>query len=102
MKITDVAYSQLKNKNKEFIYIYLEKGGCAELKYKFSFSPPQNNIIKFQFNDILVIIDDFNSEKLSYIEIDYKSTIMKKCFYIAYNPYEDESCKCGISFKGKK
>ncbi len=98
MKLLDLAYIQLKNKNKN-LYVFLEKGGCAEFQYKFSFEVPEHNVVKFCFDDIFVVIDEINTDKLSGIEIDYKSTLMYKCFYIKHNPYEAENCKCGISFK---
>jgi len=85
---------------KEHICVYLEKGGCAEYKYKFSFIKPEGECETFVTDGIRVIIPVRDIDKLSQIEIDHESNLLGEKFVISHNPYVTEKCGCGISIRG--
>jgi iron-sulfur cluster assembly accessory protein len=102
ISLTDRAASKIVSKGKKHIYLYLEKGGCAEYKYCFAFTEPGLSCTSFSVGEIEVRIPEQDLEKLSLVEIDYESNLLGEKFIIARNPYVTEKCSCGISIKGGK
>jgi iron-sulfur cluster assembly accessory protein len=95
------AVARMAHLGKNLIYVGIEPGGCAEFKYYFSFALPEEEIVFYEFKGIKAAVSKKNADKLGEVEIDYKESLMRKCFYIASNPYVIKQCPCGISFAGK-
>jgi iron-sulfur cluster assembly protein len=98
IKVSDKASQKIKSLGKDAIHVFVQRGGCAEYKYGFSFKDAEGLVL--EDNGIKVIIGEEDMDKLKDIHIDHESSLMSEKFFISENPYVSEKCGCGISFRG--
>jgi len=104
VKLTDGAAKALHGMGGKLV-LELERGGCAEYKYKFRLSGSSHveyeayDIDFADLGELRVSIPVSDTDKLGGVEIDYVKTIVKRGFVVKSNPYAEEKCGCGISFR---
>jgi len=79
--------------------VFVSGGGCSGMQYGMGLEPePQATDIRYQFDDVQVVIDPNSMTYLSGSRVDYVDDLMGGGFKID-NPQAVSSCGCGHSFK---
>jgi len=79
--------------------VFVSGGGCSGMQYGMGLEPEARETdVRFQFDDVQVIVDPMSMTYLSGTTIDYVDDLMSGGFKIE-NPQAVSSCGCGHSFK---
>ena len=79
--------------------VFVSGGGCSGMQYGMGMEPePKETDLRYQFEDVQVVVDPSSMEYLSGMTIDYVDDLMGGGFKIE-NPQAVSSCGCGHSFK---
>jgi iron-sulfur cluster assembly accessory protein len=79
--------------------VFVSGGGCSGMQYGMGMEPePRETDLRYQFEDVQVVVDPNSMEYLSGMTIDYVDDLMGGGFKID-NPQAVSSCGCGHSFK---
>jgi iron-sulfur cluster assembly protein len=99
LRITQKAIQKILDRNQASLHIYVEKGGCADYKYGFTFD---HTICieptEYKFGSISILVNQADVELMEHVEIDYKSSLVSEKFTVNIDE-NIEKCGCGISFK---
>lgn len=96
MDLSQKAADKIRSLGREWICLSLVKGGCAEYKYIFSFTKPEQHYF-FSFDDLQVFVPFDQVNELQEAKIDYKSDLVSSEFFVSENEYFSRNCGCGIS-----
>ena len=102
--VTSNALEKIRTLPSRSIHIFVEQGGCAEYKYRFTSIPNMTGsyeIVNLSVDNINIVIKKVDLSKLSDVEIDFESSLIGSRFVIKSNPKAIDKCKCGISFRSK-
>ena len=98
LNFTDQALNQInlitKGREKKYLRITVQGGGCSGFKYNFGFDSKSNR------DDIVfgnTIIDKSSLDIISGSVVDFKKEMIGESFVID-NPKATASCGCGLSF----
>jgi len=79
--------------------VFVSGGGCSGMQYGMGLEPePRETDIRYQFEDVHVVVDPMSMTYLSGSTVDYVDDLMSGGFKID-NPQAVSSCGCGQSFK---
>ena len=79
--------------------VFVSGGGCSGMQYGMGLEPEARETdVRFQFDDVQVVVDPTSMTYLSGTTIDYVDDLMAGGFKIE-NPQAVSSCGCGHSFK---
>ena len=79
--------------------VFVSGGGCSGMQYGMGLEPEARETdVRFQFDDVQVVVDPNSMTYLSGTTIDYVDDLMSGGFKIE-NPQAVSSCGCGHSFK---
>ena len=79
--------------------VFVSGGGCSGMQYGMGLEPEARETdVRFQFDDVQVIVDPMSMTYLSGTTIDYVDDLMSGGFKIE-TPQAVSSCGCGHSFK---
>ena len=79
--------------------VFVSGGGCSGMQYGMGLEPEARETdVRFQFDDVQVVVDPESMTYLSGTTIDYVDDLMSGGFKIE-NPQAVSSCGCGHSFK---
>ncbi len=79
--------------------VFVSGGGCSGMQYGMGLEPEARETdVRFQFDDVQVIVDPNSMTYLSGTTIDYVDDLMSGGFKIE-NPQAVSSCGCGHSFR---
>ncbi len=79
--------------------VFVSGGGCSGMQYGMGLEPEARETdVRFQFDDVQVVVDPESMTYLSGTTIDYVDDLMGGGFKIE-NPQAVSSCGCGHSFK---
>jgi len=79
--------------------VFVSGGGCSGMQYGMGLEPEARETdVRFQFDDVQVIVDPMSMTYLSGTTIDYVDDLMSGGFKIE-NPQAVSSCGCGHSFR---
>jgi len=99
LRITQKAIAKILERGKHQIYLYTQKGGCADYKYCFTFDTEKcDDPVIIDFDKVQVVVDKKDLELVDHVEIDHKTSLVSEKFTVNL----DETvirCGCGISFK---
>ena len=79
--------------------VFVSGGGCSGMQYGMGLEPEiRETDIRYQFDDVAVVVDPMSITYLSGATIDYVDDLMAGGFKIE-NPQAVSSCGCGHSFR---
>ncbi|MFQ5943333.1 MAG: iron-sulfur cluster insertion protein ErpA [Anaerolineales bacterium] len=79
--------------------VFVSGGGCSGMQYGMGLEPePRETDIRYQFDDVEVVVDPMSMTYLTGATIDYVDDLMAGGFKID-NPMAVSSCGCGNSFR---
>lgn len=79
--------------------VFVSGGGCSGMQYGMGLEPePRETDIRYQFDDVQVVVDPMSMTYLTGATIDYVDDLMSGGFKID-NPQAVSSCGCGHSFR---
>ena len=79
--------------------VFVSGGGCSGMQYGMGLEPEARETdVRFQFDDVQVVVDPDSMTYLSGTTIDYVDDLMAGGFKIE-NPQAVSSCGCGHSFR---
>ncbi len=79
--------------------VFVSGGGCSGMQYGMGLEPEARETdVRFQFDDVQVVVDPDSMTYLSGTTIDYVDDLMSGGFKIE-NPQAVSSCGCGHSFR---
>ncbi len=79
--------------------VFVSGGGCSGMQYGMGLEPePRETDIRYQFDDVEVVVDPMSMTYLTGATIDYVDDLMAGGFKID-NPMAVSACGCGHSFR---
>lgn len=79
--------------------VFVSGGGCSGMQYGMGLEPePRADDLRYEFDDVAVVVDPMSMNYLSGATIDYVDDLMAGGFKIE-NPMAVSSCGCGHSFR---
>jgi len=79
--------------------VFVSGGGCSGMQYGMGLEPePRETDVRYQFDDVQVVVDPMSMTYLTGATIDYVDDLMAGGFKIE-NPQAASSCGCGNSFR---
>lgn len=79
--------------------VFVSGGGCSGMQYGMGLEPePRADDLRYQFEDVQVVVDPMSMNFLAGSNIDYIDDLMAGGFKIE-NPNAVSSCGCGHSFR---
>ena len=80
----------------------VEGGGCSGFQYLFtmedSSNPLNDDDLKFERDDAIVVIDEMSMDFVRGSTIDYTQEMIRSSFVVLHNPNSEAGCGCGASF----
>lgn len=103
--LTDGAISRVRSliAEKELdgyaLRVFVSGGGCSGMQYGMGLEPePRETDLRYQFEDVEVVVDPMSITYLTGSTIDYVDDLMAGGFKIE-NPQAVSACGCGHSFR---
>jgi iron-sulfur cluster assembly accessory protein len=79
--------------------VFVSGGGCSGMQYGMGLEPePRPDDLRYEFDDVAVVIDPISIDYLAGSTIDYVDDLMAGGFKIE-NPNAVSACGCGHSFR---
>lgn len=79
--------------------VFVSGGGCSGMQYGMGLEPePRADDLRYEFDDVAVVVDPMSMNYLSGCTIDYVDDLMAGGFKIE-NPNAVSDCGCGHSFR---
>lgn len=92
-RLTEIA------KNKQFLRITVDGGGCSGFQYRFDLdSNLEEDDEYFEKDGVKIVVDKMSLPFLKGSTVDYHEELIKSAFRIIENPQADTRCSCGASF----
>ena len=77
--------------------VKVQGGGCSGFAYDLYFDKPQDNDIKYNFYDVVVVVDNLSIQYLDGTTVDFVDGLQGAGFKFN-NPSVKSTCGCGSSF----
>lgn len=97
-KAQEKISSVLTEKNRPYLRIYIQGGGCSGFEYGFAMDDNKSDDdFEFPAGSSSVLVDTLSAQYLQNAKIDYIEDLQGARFSIL-NPNAQTSCSCGNSF----